>query len=78
MESLPTAYVVGGLVSAIITLCVYIKVIHSSLVKNQKESSKEHSERTKQVTEAMVSAQQSMDRLALVNEKLYEELIRKS
>lgn len=66
--------IIGGLVTAILGLCVYVRYLHSQQVKHLKESAKEHSERTVTTTEAMIGVKSSVDTLVKVSEKLCDKL----
>lgn len=70
--------IVSGMATAIVALAAYIKFLHSQMIKRERETSKEHSERTAQVTECMTGMKSSVDNLTQLNNKLYERLWERS
>lgn len=68
-------YIISGMTSAIITLCVYIRLLHVGQIRTLKDCAKEHSERTAQVTEAVTSMKGSVDSLVKTNDKIFDHII---
>lgn len=66
--------IILGMAGAIASLCGYVYLMHSQHRKDLKESTREHSERTAQVTTAVTEFKNSVDQLVKVNDKILDKL----
>lgn len=66
----------SALASTIVAMGFYIRLLHKQAITREIENSKERTELTKSVTEAMVLTKTAIDGLAKVNDKIFDSIMK--